>query len=178
GPHHCAVGKPRRSSPLGHRPRSETSDRFGCDASKYQRPREVARRPRGALAAGSCSTYRFPPWERVSAEIKENVQPLPDDFSVLLFSFRKMVISASGQHWDPGRQSDGLRDRVRGSCLTCLASTASNNSSVTTSSAGLGWFGRNRMRFIHNFLATILSRMTIGSKSVASPCPDSFATVF
>jgi hypothetical protein len=27
-----------------------------ANASKYQRPREVARRPRGALAAGSCST--------------------------------------------------------------------------------------------------------------------------
>src|SRR5262245_5981881 len=39
-------------------------------------------------------------------------------------------------------------------------------------------FGRNRMRFIHNFPATTLSRMTIGSRSVASPRPDSFATVF
>jgi ABC-type uncharacterized transport system substrate-binding protein len=39
-------------------------------------------------------------------------------------------------------------------------------------------FVNNRMRFIHNFPATTLSRMTIGSKSVASPCPDSFAAVF
>jgi hypothetical protein len=30
----------------------------------------------------------------------------------------------------------------------------------------------------HKFPATTLSRMTIGSKSVASPCPDSFGTVF
>ena len=79
GPHRCAAAKTRRSSPPGRRPRSETSDRFGCDASKYRRPREVARRPRGALAAGSCSTYRFP-WEMVSADIKESVQPLPDEF--------------------------------------------------------------------------------------------------
>ena len=54
-PHRCAAEKTRRSSPPDRRPRSETSDRFR-DASKYQRPREVARRPRGALAAGSCST--------------------------------------------------------------------------------------------------------------------------
>src|SRR6516164_7654695 len=46
-----------------------------------QRPREGARRSRGALAASSCSTYRFPPWERVFADIKQNVQPLADDFS-------------------------------------------------------------------------------------------------
>ena len=38
----------------------KTSDRFGRDASKYQRPREAARRSRGALAAGSCSTYCVP----------------------------------------------------------------------------------------------------------------------
>ena len=55
-----AAGETRRSSPLGRPPRSETSDRFGRDANKCQRPREVARRPRGALEAGSCSTYRFP----------------------------------------------------------------------------------------------------------------------
>ena len=96
-PHRCAAGKTRRSSPPDRRPRSETSDRFGRDASKYPRPREVARRPRGALAAGSCSTYRFP-WERVSADIKENVQPLPDDFSsFLLNSFRKMEGSLVSQ---------------------------------------------------------------------------------
>ena len=35
----------------------------------------------GALAAGSCSTYRFSPWEKVSADIKMNVLPLPSDFS-------------------------------------------------------------------------------------------------
>jgi hypothetical protein len=53
----------------------------------------VARRQRGALEAGSCLTYRFPPWERVSADIKENVQPLPDDFSsFLLDSFRKLAM--------------------------------------------------------------------------------------
>jgi hypothetical protein len=52
----------------------------------------VARRPRGALATGS-STYHFP-WKRVSADIKENVQPLPVDFSIfLLNSFRKMESS-------------------------------------------------------------------------------------
>jgi len=34
-------------------------DRFGCAANRYQRPREAARRPRGALAVGSCSTCRF-----------------------------------------------------------------------------------------------------------------------
>ena len=80
----------RRSSPPDRRPRSETSDRFGRDASKYPRPREVARRPRGALAAGYCSTYCFP-WEGVSADIKANVQPLLDDFSsFMLNSFRKM----------------------------------------------------------------------------------------
>src|SRR5262245_39531943 len=73
GPHRCAAGKTRRSWPPGRRRRLETSDRFGRDASKYQRPREVARRPRGTLEAGSCLTYRFPPWERVSAHIKENV---------------------------------------------------------------------------------------------------------
>ena len=92
--HRCAAGKTRRSSPPGRRPRSETSDRFGRDAGKYQRPREVARRPHGALAAGSCSTYRFP-WERVSAELKESVQSLPDDFSSFCsISVRKMAMSA------------------------------------------------------------------------------------
>src|SRR5262249_31429360 len=69
GYHHCPAVKTKRSSPPGHQLRSETSDRFGCAASKYQRPREAARRPRGALAAGSCSTYLFP-WEKVSADLK------------------------------------------------------------------------------------------------------------
>ena len=74
-PHRCAAGKTRRSSLLGRRPRSETSDRFGCGANKCQRLREVARLPRGALAAGSCSTYRFPQ-ERVSADLKEVQSPV------------------------------------------------------------------------------------------------------
>ena len=53
----------------------------------------MARRPRGALAAGFCSTYHFP-WETVSADIKESVRPLPDDFSsFLLYPFRIMECS-------------------------------------------------------------------------------------
>jgi hypothetical protein len=57
----------------------------------------VARRPRGALEAGSCLTYRFSPWERVSADIKENVQPLPDDF----LSFRGECINTTGEMMIP-----------------------------------------------------------------------------
>ena len=35
----------------------------------------------------------FSPWERVSADIKENIQPLPDDFSSFLpNSFRKIAM--------------------------------------------------------------------------------------
>src|SRR5262252_1481305 len=69
-------------APLGTEHLHQRHYRFGRDASKYQRPREVARRPRGALATGSCSTYRFPPRERISVDVKENAQPLPDDFSI------------------------------------------------------------------------------------------------
>ena len=60
------LGKP---GDLGHpvADRDQKHPTFGHDASKYQRPREVARRPRGALEAGSCSAsatsicpYRMP----------------------------------------------------------------------------------------------------------------------
>jgi hypothetical protein len=81
GRHRSAAGKTRRSSTSGRRPQSETSGRFGRDANKCQRLREVARRPRGARVAGCCSTYGFPPWERAFAGIKKKVLPLPDDFS-------------------------------------------------------------------------------------------------
>jgi hypothetical protein len=74
----CATGKTRRSSLPGRRPRSETSDCCRCYAGKYLRPREAARGPRGALAAGFFSTYRFSPWERISAGMKGTLQPLPD----------------------------------------------------------------------------------------------------
>src|SRR5262249_41184241 len=78
-------------------------------ASKYQRPREVARRPYGAVAAGSCSTYRFPPWKRISTDIQENVQPLPDDFSsFLLNSFRKNA--KRGQSVGVARTNSLVRD--------------------------------------------------------------------
>jgi hypothetical protein len=55
----------------------------------------VVRRPRGALAAGSWSTY-CPPWERVSADMKENVQPLPEHFSSFFAQFiSKMAMPAN-----------------------------------------------------------------------------------
>ena len=47
--------------------RNQDIRRVGRDANKCRRPREVARRSYGTLAAGCCSTYRFSPWERVSA---------------------------------------------------------------------------------------------------------------
>jgi hypothetical protein len=43
GPDRCVKGKTRRPSPPGHRPQSETSGRFGRDASIYLRPHAVAR---------------------------------------------------------------------------------------------------------------------------------------
>jgi hypothetical protein len=67
--------------------------------------------------------------------------------------------------------------------LGISAAAAGTNQVLTTKitktgSAGLGSFGCNRMRFIHDFPATTELPMTIGSNSVASPCSDSFATVF
>src|SRR4029453_2140895 len=72
-PHRCTTRKTTRSSLPGRRPRSETSDRFGSDASKYLTPREVVRGPRGALAVGFCSAYRFSPWERGLCAAKDRL---------------------------------------------------------------------------------------------------------
>ena len=67
----------------------------------------MARRPHGALAAGFCSTYHFP-WETVSADIKESVRPLPDDFSsFLLYPFRKMECSLVTQLLPGVREGTG-----------------------------------------------------------------------
>jgi len=61
GPHRCAAGKTRRSSLPGRRPRSGTSDDFHSAASKYLRPREVVRGPRGAFAAEPFLACHFSP---------------------------------------------------------------------------------------------------------------------
>jgi hypothetical protein len=59
--------------------------RWNCvtatDPNLFQAPFRAGIKIGALAAADSCSAYHFPPWERVSAEIKGNVQPLPDDFS-------------------------------------------------------------------------------------------------
>ena len=47
-------------------------------------PRRPTMKATRCGAASVRLTYRFPPWERVSADIKENIQPLSDDFSSFL----------------------------------------------------------------------------------------------